>query len=74
MMKIQVNTTNTATVCARYDHLAKLSQDKRFVEDTFLLAVKFDIVASKEATNASSTKKCPILPMSRCSPSKCMNS
>ena len=60
------------TSCVVNAALAKRSHDLFSSRSTFLLAVKNAIVEIMEATKASKTKKCPILPGSKCSPSNCI--
>ena len=52
--------------------LAKRSHDLFSTRSCFLPAVKNAMVEMMDATKASNTKKCPICPGSKCSPSNCM--
>lgn len=58
--------------CVVKANRAKFSQDFFSSKSVFLLAVKKAIVEMIDATNASKTKKCPICPGNKCSPSNCI--
>lgn len=60
------------TSCVTKAALAKRSQDLFSVRSVFLPAVKKAMVEIIDATNARSTKKCPICPGNKCSPSNCI--
>ena len=69
------NITSTETTCVIKDILARRSQGAAKVSGDcsrltpVLDALKKDIVAMIEETNARITKKCPNYPGSKCSPS-----
>ena len=60
------------TSCVANAILAKFSQYFFSVRSVFLLAVKKEMVEMMDAPNASQTKKCPICPGNKCSPSNCI--
>lgn len=65
MMRADIN-------CVVKAILAYLSHEFFSFKSVFLPAVKNEIVEIMDATNASNTKKWPICPGNKCSPSNCI--
>lgn len=69
---MQPNITNTAATWVKNASLAVLSQFCFSIRSIILEALKKETVAIRAAIKESKTKKCPICPGNKCSPSNFM--